>query len=507
MSALLGSRVPAAARPYRRAWWTIYVTGLACGLAIAAVARRQIFEPYLGVSLGLIALLLLGWLLGPRPTLYAMLTLTAISDLVTVSWFPFAKNLSSRESIAFVADAATLSPLDAMIAAGALTSVIRQYAWHRRLIAPSRVTPVVVAFAAFVAYGFANGVAGGAPLRIAVIESRPVWYVGAVFVIAANELQTTQHFRYALWALVAGVTIQSILSIDYYVRLPLDERSELEGLNEHGSALGHNMVILATLLIVLVGMRMGGRGIVLAIAAIPTLVVYVLSQRRAGFGALVIALILTAIVLFWHRRRAFWTLVPLGSVLLLGYTLAFWNSTGAAGFAAQAVKSIVAPDQASAADQSSDLYRMIEGYDLWFTIRASPLRGLGFGHAFYRPVPLPAITDFELASYMPHNSLLWVWVKLGFLGFVAMFAMFGRALMVAAERIRTLPLGQDLFVHTIAAGFVAMFAVFTWYDISWDARNTVFLGVMLAICGHVAQDDADDDDDAEPTMTVASRSA
>lgn len=467
------------------AWWTVYVTTMAGGLLIAAVARRQIFEPYVGVSLGLIALLLTGWVLGPRPTLYVMLTLTAISDLVTVSWFPFAKNLSSRESIAFVSDQLSMSPLDAMVAVGLVVTVLRHYARHRRLMASSRMTPVTLAFGVLVVYGFLNGVLSGAPLRLAVIESRPVWYIPAVFVICVNVLTEAAHMRHALWAVLIGVTIQSLLSIEYYWSLSSAGREALESLNEHGSAIGQNLVMLTLVLILVLGVGMRGRGTLLAIAAVPTAFVYLVSQRRAGFGALLVGTAIGAVALLWHRRRLFWILAPIATLVLAGYTLAFWNSTGSAGFAAQAVKSIVAPDQASAEDQSSDQYRLIEGYDLWFTIHATPLRGLGFGHPFYRPVPLPEISDFELSPYISHNSILWVWVKLGFVGFVAMLAMVGRALMMAAERIRGQARDPDLVVTAAAAGFVAMFVVFTWFDISWDARNTVLLGLMLAICGRV----------------------
>lgn len=478
------------ARAYTVAWWVVYVAACAGGLLLAAVARRNLFEPYLGVSLALLALLLTCWLVGPRQSLYAALFLTAVSDRVTVAWFPFVKNLSSPESIAYVADGLSASPLDAALALGALVSVGRQWARHRRLVAPSSVSRALLVFMAMVAYGFLNGLVRGASVRLALIESRPVWYIGLVFVVAVNELTTTAHARRAMWAIIAGVMVQSVLSIDFLRRLSPAERSALEDLNEHGSAIGHNLVLFALLAVVALGAGMAGHVSLLAIAAAPTAFVYAISQRRAGFGALVLAIALLAIVLYWHRRKVFWTLVPTTALLLAGYTAAFWNSTGAIGFGAQAVKSIVAPGSSSEADQASDLYRIIEAYDLNFTIRTSPIRGLGFGQPFYQPVALPPITDFELSSYLPHNSILWVWVKLGFVGFVAMFLLFGRALMSAGEWARSSARDSDLVVTVLAASVVIMYATFTWYDISWDARNTTFLGVALALCGRIRLDDA-----------------
>ena len=34
-----------------------------------------------------------------------------------------------------------------------------------------------------------------------------------------------------------------------------------------------------------------------------------------------------------------------------------------------------------------------------------------------------------------------------------------------------------------ATAYILMFAVYSYVDMSWDARNTVFLGLALAICG------------------------
>src|SRR4029077_13555155 len=142
----------------------------------------------------------------------------------------------------------------------------------------------------------------------------------------------------------------------------------------------------------------------LLLAVIPTAYVFVVAQRRAGVATLVVAFVAMSIVLFWRRRRMFWILTPLAAMVLAGYVGAFWNSTSSVAFPAQAIKAIVAPNSATAEDRSSDLYRVIEAFDLNYTIRLDPLRGLGFGRPFYRPVPLANIGFFQLNAYSPHNS-------------------------------------------------------------------------------------------------------
>ena len=467
----------------RQVWWAGYVLVVGSGVLIAALARRRLTEPFLGLSLAVIMLILLGWLIRPRATLYATLFLTAISDLVTVWWFPFAKNLSSRESISFVADALTISPLEITLYLGLVVSCLRRYANTGTIIPRTPLTWPLVTFTAFVAYGYARGLDAGGDLRIAVIEGRALFYVLLVFVIVVNECSDRIHLRWAMWAVIAGVVVQSLLSIDYLNRLDPRERDSLQGLNEHGSALGHNLVTVMMIGLLLLHVRRPLIKWALVAALVPTVYVFFVSQRRSGVAALVVAGAIMAITLLWRRPRAFWLIVPFLALLVTGYVAAFWNSTSSLAFPAQAIKSIIAPESASAEDRSSDLYRLIEAYDVNYTIRTSPLLGLGFGRQFYRPVFLPDISVFGLNAYVPHNNVLWIWIKTGFGGFAAMFYVFAKAIMMGAARVRRAVLDVDLVVTLTATLFAVMFAVYSYVDVSWDARNTVFLGLAFAICG------------------------
>ena len=474
-------------------WWLVYLAVVGTGLFIAAFSRHRITEPFLGLSLGIILVLVVGWVIRPRATLYAVLALTAISDQVTVSWFPFAKNLSSRESISFVADALTVSPLDLALVTGFGVSLMRRYARSGTLLAPNPLRNPLLLFTLFVGYGFVRGMQTGGDLRVAVFEARPMFYILLTFAIVINEFTEDAHYRNAVWAVIVGVFIQSMLSLDFFARLDPVDREALEGLNEHGSSLGHNLVIVTFLGFVLLGVRRPISTKLLAAAMIPVVYLVLLGQRRAGVATLLVAGAVMAVVLFWRHRRAFWLVTPVVTIALIGYVGAFWNSTSMAGFLAQAVKSIVAPDAANAEDASSDLYRIVEAYDLNFTIRTDPLKGIGFGRAFYRPIPLPDIGFFELNAFQPHNSVLYIWVKLGFGGFVTMFYLFGKTIMLGAARVRRMPVDRDLVVSMSGLLFVIMYAMYTYVDVSWDARNTVLLGLSMAICSRPFPDEPDDE--------------
>jgi O-antigen ligase len=170
-------------------------------------------------------------------------------------------------------------------------------------------------------------------------------------------------------------------------------------------------------------------------------------------------------------------------VMVLGlsaYLGAFWNAAGTPGFPAAAVKSVVAPDQQSEQDKASDFYRDIERHDIVATIRSNPVMGVGFGQKFHMPWPLPNISFFVFWEYITHNSILWIWMKAGIGGFVAMLALFATALRAGARSLRSAADASVTAVTLTSVAFVLMFAIFAYVDIAWDTRNVVLLAVCLA---------------------------
>jgi hypothetical protein len=143
------------------------------------------------------------------------------------------------------------------------------------------------------------------------------------------------------------------------------------------------------------------------------------------------------------------------------------------------VKSVVAQEDQSERDRSSDIYRDLETMNIVFTIRASPITGIGFGHAFYKPFPLPPIDNFLLRDYLPHNSLLWVWMKVGVIGFLAFLYLASLAMRVGARAVIHSTRDDRAMTFTSVA-FVIMYVVFAYVDIAWDAQNMVLLAVALA---------------------------
>ena len=124
----------------------------------------------------------------------------------------------------------------------------------------------------------------------------------------------------------------------------------------------------------------------------------------------------------------------------------------------------------------------IAGLPTWFTIRANPLFGVGFGQKFLQPLTLPDISFFEFWEYLPHNAMLWVWIKTGIFGFVAMLFLFARAVQHGARSAMQVRSYDHVAVVVMGFSYVVMFLVFSYVDIAWDARSTIFLAVSFALC-------------------------
>ena len=88
-------------------------------------------------------------------------------------------------------------------------------------------------------------------------------------------------------------------------------------------------------------------------------------------------------------------------------------------------------------DYLSNLYRDIETQNLQFTISTSPIMGIGFGRPFIEVRPLVDLTaTWPLQLYMPHNNMLWIWMRTGIVGFMNFWAVIGLAILLITASVR-----------------------------------------------------------------------
>jgi hypothetical protein len=464
-------------RPHIARTLTLATTGVAlCATGFAAVRAP---EP--AIALVMLSALIVAAALRPVCGVFGIVFFTLVGDYFTAPWYPFARTFSMRESVLFLSDGLTLSPLEIVIAATVMFWLIDvMFTPGARVRTGPMFGPLAI-FTAFVAFGFLYGIGRGGDIRAALFEGRAMFVVLPAYLLIVNLCDHTQ-LRRLVWTAVAAIVINSALSLQYLNSLSPAEREMQQDLGEHSASVHFAFLFVLTLTLFLYrGASRITRWVLLSACALP-LVTFFNAERRSAVVGLGMGVMMVFASLWWRNRAKFFLLVPVLAVVTIGYSAAFWNSTSPVAFPAQAIKTVVAPDQISADDQNSDLYRVVENANLNYTVRTEPLTGLGFGQKFLRPYALADISFFMMYEYIPHNSILWVWVKTGFFGFLSMLLVFAIAVREGGRRVVSMRDPTSAAMAMVGAANVAMFAVFAFVDIAWDARSMVLLGLSFAMC-------------------------
>jgi hypothetical protein len=204
----------------------------------------------------------------------------------------------------------------------------------------------------------------------------------------------------------------------------------------HEEALFFGVFIFLTLALWLYDVR--GRLRTTATAFLPLVIAADLANsRRAAWlvlGSGLIVLAVVAVRCLPARRHMVLRLGAVALVISAVYFPAFWNKTGGLAQPARAVRSIVAP---SMRDASSDLYRVQENANLAVNIQQGGLVGKGFGVPIDYSLPIADIRDIDpMIDYVPHNGVLYVLMRMGLLGGVALWSLIAIGVIGACRLAR-----------------------------------------------------------------------
>jgi hypothetical protein len=329
----------------------------------------------------------------------------------------------------------------------------------------------IVAFLLVVLFGFGLGLSHGGTFRWAIWEVRPWIYLGAMFWISASLLNTRRALRAVLWTLVLGSGFKALQGIKIWIPARhLTPRPD--AILAHEEAFFFGLFIFLTLGLWVFEQRGALR--TTATALLPIVMLANLANSRRNAWAILalglVAMIVIAYRVLPHRRRL---LRRLGVVLLIGsafYFPAFWNNDSTLGQPARAIHSAVQPDNR---DLSSDQYRVRENANLLYNIRSSHDLGMGFGVPIDYALPIANIRNIDpMIAYIPHDSVLYLWMRLGIAGEVAFLMMIAAAILRAVELARVgdkeLALFGALTVCAVVAYLVQGYndMGFSWFRIA-----------------------------------------
>jgi hypothetical protein len=376
-------------------------------------------------------------------------------------------------------------PIGFVIIAIFLIIIVTQLLRHRRPLYGGRLIYSFMFFFVCLAIGVLHGLASGGTFRIIVLEIRPFWYFFVSYVLAYNIVSDVKHVRTILWIVVLGTAIKGVQGV-FIIFTFLG--GHIQGHNEIMAHEQSFFFVLVLLILVMMLLHHFQRGLFIAILiSLPTLLIaLVANNRRADYVALFLGIGVAWLLVILIRPQSRRVLVPiLVGTILFGaiYVVAFQKSSSPLGQPARAVVSVFNPSAADERDTASNAYRIIENYDLKFTESQSPLLGYGFGKPFIQTVPLPNVSQIDpYYLYIPHNNVLWVWMRLGPIGFGALWYLIGTAIVTGcliARRLRN-PHLQFFAIFAIAAVMMEVILAYGDYQFFFY-RNMIFIGITLGV--------------------------
>jgi hypothetical protein len=188
------------------------------------------------------------------------------------------------------------------------------------------------------------------------------------------------------------------------------------------------------------------------------------------------------LVILWLSRPAIkkqiGRAITLGSPLIAGYIAVGW-SAGASLFApVQAIKSVF--DSSDGSNASRD----VENLNLVFTFRLKPFTGWGFGKEYQEIVSaIDLSTVFKEYRFVPHNSLLGMYVFAGPVGFIGFWSIIVIAMTMAIRAYREAP-PMAQWPRTLALWSISGLMIYmlqAWADIG---LQSVYVAMIAgASCG------------------------
>ncbi len=92
----------------------------------------------------------------------------------------------------------------------------------------------------------------------------------------------------------------------------------------------------------------------------------------------------------------------------------------------------------------------------------------------------PAEGEGYYWTYITHNAIFWVWMKMGLFGFIAFWFLVGSAIVQGLVTFRQLSDGYLQALALVIVGLVAMQIIFSYGDLGLTgARTMIYLGCML----------------------------
>lgn len=448
-------------------------------------------RPYLPIALAVVLALPFVWWWKPAT---GVVTLLACSTMVEQFEYgvgipgldAFTDKIPIWTSLQSGLDASGLvmSPIDVAVVLLLIVWLTRA-ATERKLTVPrTQVSATLGVLVVLAAIALVRGLmesGGSADTTAALWEIRPWVYLGATYLFSSQVIRSRRAVQAVLWTFVIGSGFKALQGVYIY----FETRNEIprpEAILGHEESIFFSLFLVLTLCLWLYGER--GRLRATATALVPfVLIADIGNTRRDAFlilaAELAVMIILTYVALP-ERRRLIRRICVVGLVFFALYLPVEWNGSGTLAEVAVAVRSGIAPD---ARDAQSNAYRVAEDANLGVMIKQDPIIGYGFGVPInYSSYPIVDISNVDSnIAWVPHNGVLYVWMRMGVLGELALW-MFVAAAILAGTRAARSPNRQVSLIGTLTTCTAVGWVIMGYTDMGfWWFRIAVAFGCLLGV--------------------------
>ena len=383
-----------------------------------------------------------------------------------------------------------VSPFEFLLIFAGLSWLLRGIFFKEMTFSVGTLLVPVLFYVGSVVCGLANGLATGGEFNMALFEVRAQIYLLFAYLIGVNSTRDFEkHTRLLLWTTALAIAFKGILcTYRYYVTLGGQTVAET-GIGSHEESFFFDSYVVLLLVLKLAGLEPKLRRVMLIF--LPFVVIANLANmRRAATAAQAIALIpllVLSYVAFAKSRRFIVGLSISLAVISAIYFPIFWNKDGMFAQPAHAIKSQFTPD---ARDASSNLYRDQENENLMITMKTSPVIGYGYGKPIIIVNGMVDLTNVDpFVHYMTHNQILWVWMRVGCLGFFWFWIMMMSFIIQGCQVARD-PLADDRMraLAVFAVLVIIMLLVFGLLDLQIsNIRDMLFCGMWIGTVAALRQ--------------------
>lgn len=398
--------------------------------------------------------------------------------------------------------AVNLTPTELVLVSAAIGLCIRLVFDDKVQFRAGALLLPIVFFMTAIALAVAVGISRGADMAVLRQEVRGLVLLPILYLLITHFVTRQQQVTRLMWTFVVGANIMAAESVyRYFTQVRSGYSLDLS----QSMAFAHeNSLLCGAAIVLLLARLVWTRNIVqewkcLALMLLPLAAMLVM-HRRAGLVALDGGVALLCVVLLREKVRTFLVVVPLAVLVFGAVVAATWNNPGGSGEFARSFRAATGSADVTARDQSSNDYRDREALNIRMNIKADPLLGLGFGrpYAFYVPVANLS-ADWPLWNSVPHNSVLWIWMDAGLLGFLSLTVLFAAALCRSMQLLRISVAAMKPYAFACGA-IILMFFMYSWVDLGMITPRTLILfGLALGgigTLGIIAESDRNGSDQA-----------